>query len=260
MKLATHRRTAELFPSCAYVETGNAGVNADDERGQRTDGLPGRRTLPRRAEAALMEIVRGRPVRRGGGRGLARHGARGGRARPRGRGPLRGRCAETLVAVQAAQTDRLREPYVGVEDGGPWWRPASSVVRCSTTSTHAQVAASTPIRSTAGEGTDRPCSPTSSRSPASTAGRCWTPRALAVRTPGDGAAVAARGGVPARGTATGSGSATCTGCSPLPVDDRAAREPGREAAPHHAAYTIRSWVGPVPDDIVDELRRPGRDR
>ena len=28
MKLATHRRTAELFPSCAYVETGNAGVNA----------------------------------------------------------------------------------------------------------------------------------------------------------------------------------------------------------------------------------------
>ena len=28
MKLATHRRLAELFPSCAYVETGNAGVNA----------------------------------------------------------------------------------------------------------------------------------------------------------------------------------------------------------------------------------------
>lgn len=28
MKLATHRRVAELFPECAYVETGNAGVNA----------------------------------------------------------------------------------------------------------------------------------------------------------------------------------------------------------------------------------------
>jgi GNAT superfamily N-acetyltransferase len=28
MKLATHRRMIELFPSCAYVETGNAGVNA----------------------------------------------------------------------------------------------------------------------------------------------------------------------------------------------------------------------------------------
>ena len=28
MKLATHRRLVELFPSCAYVETGNAGVNA----------------------------------------------------------------------------------------------------------------------------------------------------------------------------------------------------------------------------------------
>ena len=28
MKLATHRRLLELFPKCAYVETGNAGVNA----------------------------------------------------------------------------------------------------------------------------------------------------------------------------------------------------------------------------------------
>jgi GNAT superfamily N-acetyltransferase len=28
MKLATHRRAQELFPQCAYVETGNAGVNA----------------------------------------------------------------------------------------------------------------------------------------------------------------------------------------------------------------------------------------
>lgn len=28
MKLATHRRLLELFPDCAYVETGNAGVNA----------------------------------------------------------------------------------------------------------------------------------------------------------------------------------------------------------------------------------------
>ena len=28
MKLATHRRLVELFPECAYVETGNAGVNA----------------------------------------------------------------------------------------------------------------------------------------------------------------------------------------------------------------------------------------
>lgn len=28
MKLLTHRRVAELFPECGYVETGNAGVNA----------------------------------------------------------------------------------------------------------------------------------------------------------------------------------------------------------------------------------------
>jgi hypothetical protein len=28
MKLATHRHVKSLFPGCAYVETGNAGVNA----------------------------------------------------------------------------------------------------------------------------------------------------------------------------------------------------------------------------------------
>ena len=28
MKLGTHRLVAELFPDCAHVETGNAGVNA----------------------------------------------------------------------------------------------------------------------------------------------------------------------------------------------------------------------------------------
>ncbi len=28
MKLATHRRLVDLFPSCGYIETGNAGVNA----------------------------------------------------------------------------------------------------------------------------------------------------------------------------------------------------------------------------------------
>ena len=35
---------------------------------------------------------------------------------------------------------------------------------------------------------------------------------------------------------------------PVPVDvlDRLADE----AAPHHAAYTLRSWVGPVPDDLL----------
>jgi hypothetical protein len=28
MKLATHRRILHVYPECAYVETGNAGVNA----------------------------------------------------------------------------------------------------------------------------------------------------------------------------------------------------------------------------------------
>lgn len=36
----------------------------------------------------------------------------------------------------------------------------------------------------------------------------------------------------------------------LPVADELLDRLAREAAPHHAAYTLRSWVGPVPDDIV----------
>ena len=36
----------------------------------------------------------------------------------------------------------------------------------------------------------------------------------------------------------------------LPVDDALLEALAAEAAPHHAAYTLRSWVGPVPDDLV----------
>ncbi len=39
----------------------------------------------------------------------------------------------------------------------------------------------------------------------------------------------------------------------LPVDDALLAELGAEAAPHHAAYTLRSWVGRVPDDIVESF-------
>lgn len=38
MKLATHRRVLELFPDCGYVETGNAGVNAEMSRVNRQLG------------------------------------------------------------------------------------------------------------------------------------------------------------------------------------------------------------------------------
>ena len=37
----------------------------------------------------------------------------------------------------------------------------------------------------------------------------------------------------------------------LPVDDALLDELATEAAPHHAAYELRSWVGPVPDDLVE---------
>jgi len=37
----------------------------------------------------------------------------------------------------------------------------------------------------------------------------------------------------------------------LPVPDRLLDDLAAEAAPHHAAYTLRSWAGPVPDALVD---------
>jgi len=37
----------------------------------------------------------------------------------------------------------------------------------------------------------------------------------------------------------------------LPVADALLDRLAAEAAPHHAAYTVRSWVGRVPDDIVE---------
>lgn len=36
----------------------------------------------------------------------------------------------------------------------------------------------------------------------------------------------------------------------LPVADDMLERLAVEAAPHHTAYTLRSWVGPVPDDLV----------
>jgi RimJ/RimL family protein N-acetyltransferase len=37
----------------------------------------------------------------------------------------------------------------------------------------------------------------------------------------------------------------------LPVDDALLDALAREAAPHHAAYTLLSWVGPVPDELAE---------
>lgn len=36
----------------------------------------------------------------------------------------------------------------------------------------------------------------------------------------------------------------------LPVDDELLADLAQEAAPHHRGYEIRSWSGPVPDDLV----------
>ena len=37
----------------------------------------------------------------------------------------------------------------------------------------------------------------------------------------------------------------------LPVPDRLLDDLAAEAAPHHAAYTLRSWAGPVPNALLD---------
>jgi GNAT superfamily N-acetyltransferase len=37
----------------------------------------------------------------------------------------------------------------------------------------------------------------------------------------------------------------------LPVDAALVDRLAAETAPHHAAYTLRSWIGPVPEDIVE---------
>jgi GNAT superfamily N-acetyltransferase/RimJ/RimL family protein N-acetyltransferase len=39
----------------------------------------------------------------------------------------------------------------------------------------------------------------------------------------------------------------------LPVADGLLDELAAEAAGHHPAYTLRSWVGPVPDELVDDF-------
>ena len=36
----------------------------------------------------------------------------------------------------------------------------------------------------------------------------------------------------------------------LPVDDALLEELAADLAPHHAGYTLRSWTGPVPDDLL----------
>ena len=41
----------------------------------------------------------------------------------------------------------------------------------------------------------------------------------------------------------------------LPIADALLDELAAEAAPHHAAYTLRSWVGPVPDELAEGWMR-----
>ena len=37
----------------------------------------------------------------------------------------------------------------------------------------------------------------------------------------------------------------------LPLEEALLDKLAAEAAPHHAAYTLRSWIGPVPDELVE---------
>ena len=102
-------------------------------------------------------------------------------------------------------------------------------------------------------GTPPRCSPTSSRTPASAAAPCWSAES-------PGRTTAAPGGAAARAEF-----ARAAGVRPrarrreavlaLPVAARLLDELAAEAAPHHDGYTLRSFVGPVPDDLVDGWAR-----
>ena len=96
---------------------------------------------------------------------LARHGASPPTCTAAGTCATPWRLAEMLVAVQAEQTRPARKTlYAGVEDGRVVVA-ASSRRRYIDNLDHAHAAASTPIPTTGGAGTGRPCSPTWSRWP-----------------------------------------------------------------------------------------------
>ena len=177
------------------------------------------------------------PVARRGTPSVHRRGG----ARPRRRRGPRGRCEETLVAVQRRRR-RDADPRAVRRRRGR--RDVVVAGQCEL-SLHRQprprhAAASTPTPSTGGAGTGRPCSRTSSRSPREH-GRTVldTDGRLAVRPAGGRLG---RGGrrVPAAARVTASGSATCTGCSTSPWTSGLLDALAAEAAPHHTAYTVRT--------------------
>ena len=117
MKLATHRRLVELFPSCALRRDRQRRRQRGDERGQRSGSATGWSSAASTCRRGSDGDRRGRPVRRGSGRGLARHGDRGGGARPRAmRGP-RGRCRRRSWPCSRSRPTGSASCTPAIEDG-----------------------------------------------------------------------------------------------------------------------------------------------
>jgi GNAT superfamily N-acetyltransferase len=160
------------------------------------------------------------------------------------------RLPEVLVSMQDDQTDRVRKLYAGVVDGrvvtaGEFW--ASLIDNHD----HGHVFVVThPDHRRRGHGS---AVLTRLEQVAAEHGRTvldveadWPYDA-----PADGAGCPGPDFLTHRGYRFGLGDVHRT--LDLPVADALLDRLAAEAAPHHTAYTLRSWAGPVPDDIVESF-------
>jgi len=158
--------------------------------------------------------------------------------------------AETLVAVQAAENDLARDQFIGLEGGRT---VVAGEVRRSLVDnlTHAQIQVYThPDHSRLGHGS------------AMLAHVEEVARAHGRTILDAEGAWAYDAGPEGRGSAPAEfltrhgyrfGLGDVHRVLPLPVADDLLESLAADAAGHHAAYTIRSWVDAAPDDVVESL-------
>jgi GNAT superfamily N-acetyltransferase len=154
---------------------------------------------------------------------------------------------ETLVAVQQEQTDGIRWLYAGVEDGTVvvsgqcQWSLIDNLdhawVRVFTRPEHRRRGFGSAMLAHVEQ-------------VARAQGRTVldTEADWPYSQPGDGTGVAVAEFLQHRGYRFGLGDVHRV--LDLPVDPRLLDDLAAEVAPHHTAYTLRTWVGPVPEDIV----------
>ena len=157
---------------------------------------------------------------------------------------------ETLVALQGDQSDRLRETFAGVEDGATVVAGQCELSFIDNLD-HATLQVYThPEHRRRGHGS---AMLVHVEQVARGRGRMVldTLADWPYSQPGDGSGVEAVEFLQRRGYRLGLGDVHRV--LDLPVDVGLLDELAAEAAPHHTAYTVRTWVGPVPEAIVDSF-------